>query len=82
MEQILHRFPDLVNTRAINGMSCLMFAVGFGHLDLVKLLIKEGAEIEVSGTRQISPLDVLKLGTVNTYPIMEYLLRVFGERRI
>ena len=70
---ILKRFPDLVNMVAMNGMTPITFAVSLGHLDLVKLLSAQGAEI--STIENNNPLSFIKFGTQNDYAIAKHLLQ-------
>ena len=69
---ILKRYPDLVNLTAFNsGMTPIKFAVSYGHLDLVKLLVEKGANIV---QKQNNPLIQLEMTNQNHYAIAQYLL--------
>ena len=72
VSMILKRFPDLVNMQAMNEMTPIMFAVSLGHLQLVKLLTNQGANIHERHTK--SPLGYIKIGSQNDYAIAQHLL--------
>lgn len=68
---ILKRYPDLVNIPAFNSMTPVKFAVSYGHLDLVKLLVESGANIT---QKQSNPLMQLEMTNQNHFAIAQYLL--------
>ena len=74
VEKILQRYPDLVNKPALNELTPIMFAVSFGHINMVKLLAKYGATIKTQ-IPQHNPLNYIRLGQQNDYSIAEYLLK-------
>ena len=67
VDLILKRIPDLVNLPAMNEMTPIMFAVSLGHIELVKLLEKNGADIMQKDTKSL--LAFIKFGSQNDYAI-------------
>jgi len=62
VDQILQMYPDLVNLRASNSWSPVMFAARFGHLETVKLLVDYGANLE-----QRNPLHAAAFSQFSNY---------------
>ena len=72
VSMILKRYPDLVNMTVFNsGMTPIKFATSYGHIDLVKLLVEKGANINQKLT---NPLIQLEMTNQNHYAIAQYLL--------
>jgi len=73
----------ITNTNQINmfnnlGMSPLFKAIGLDHIDLVKYLLKNGADIHLKNYRGVTVLDVAKKTKNN--PEMIKLIKDFGAK--
>ena len=44
--QIINKFPDLINVRASNNWTQLMFATRYNYFEIVKFLVESGANLE------------------------------------
>ncbi|EST54027.1 ankyrin [Brevibacillus panacihumi W25] len=54
LASLLQEHPALVNAENENGLTLLGYAAHFGHPDLVKLLLEQGADVNALSHSQIS----------------------------
>jgi ankyrin repeat protein len=45
VERLLDSYPEFLNLKAVNNWTAVMFAIRYGHFDLVKLLFERGASM-------------------------------------
>jgi len=69
VEQIIKRFPDLINFKAPNTWTPILFATRYGHLRLVRFLVENGANID-----QRNPLHAASVTNFGNYAVVKYLL--------
>lgn len=68
VEAIINAYPELVNLRANNSWTPLMFATRYGQLEIIKLLIQNGASLDRN------PLHAAHHSQFSNYQVIKYLL--------
>lgn len=56
VKELLEKDPELVNAQGENLWTPLFYAAGYGHIDIVKELISNGAKVNMQSTAGWSPL--------------------------
>jgi ankyrin repeat protein len=69
VERLLDNNPELLNLKADNNWTPVMFAIRYGHFDMVKLLIGRGASMF-----NRSPFDFALYSQLDHYDLIWYLL--------
>ena len=46
VREIIQRYPEFVNLTASHRWTPILFAVRYGYLDIVKLLVENGASLD------------------------------------
>lgn len=47
VQRLLVNYPEFLNLRASNNWTPVMFAIRYGHIELVKLLFEKGASMQM-----------------------------------
>ena len=70
VEKLLDNYPEFLNLKAPNNWNPVMFAIRYGHFEIVKLLFERGASM---CTR--SPFDLAFHSQFDHYEVIWYLLQ-------
>lgn len=74
MESALKSDPNLLNTHSIDGFTGLGFASFFGHVELVRFLLSEGASPNIPAANAISVSPIHSACAASNYEIAKLLL--------
>lgn len=70
VEKLLGNYPEFLNMRGPNNWTPVMFAIRYGHFEVVKLLFEQGANMQMR-----SPFDFALYSQLDHYELIWYLLQ-------
>jgi ankyrin repeat protein len=75
VKQLLKENPESLNAFAIDGFTLLGLASYFGHFQLVKFLLKKGADPNTPSNNQFRVAPIHSACSISNYEIAELLLK-------